>query len=218
MRFGALVWMVWMFCGAALAQERAQIVAFGQGEMRAAPDVAYITLGVSYATVDAESAVDEVKRRIEDLYETLGQEGVRADEVESSGLRLRPVGGGLRQAMFRASMQVEVQVFDIEAIGRILTETVVDGANAVGGWEADVRYDVLDRGRLEVAARQEAVADALSRAQDMAAAAGLTLGPIRKIRDRGETRGGTQQEPFVPGDVLVRAEVSVAFDVSPQAR
>lgn len=219
MRWLAVIVAIWGLSGAVWAQEAPRIVVQGSGEATAPPEVAFLTLGISHVDVDAESAMAEVSARLEDVFATLSKEGVRSEEVKTSGLRLRPERDATNRSVFRAYSQLEVQVFDVAALGRIISRTVAEGANELGAWDTGLQFDVLDRGSLEAEAQREAVSDALAQARLLAEAAGVSLGPIREIRQGsdgsgvGLARASLSEVPVVPGDVRVRSSVTIVFDL-----
>ena len=217
MRFAMLLSFLLISGPTLWAEDIPRVVVTGLGEISVPPDVAYITLGVSYGSIDADSALNEVGSRVEDVFEVLREEGVREEDVEASGLRLEPENTATNQMLFRASNEIRVRVFELAAVGRILTEAVANGANALGRWETEVRFDVLDRKALAAEARQDAVKDALENGRVLAEAAGVRLGPIREIKDgarrAGEFARANVRAPAAPGQINVSWQVTVTFDL-----
>ena len=73
---------------------------------------------------------------------------------------------------FLASNQVTVRMRDLGGVGRILGQTIADGANQVGGWSSGVRFDVSDPAPYEAQARKAAGQNAMAKAKELAEAAG----------------------------------------------
>jgi uncharacterized protein len=111
-----------------------------------------------------------------------------------------------------------VRVRDLAALGTILDAAVTDGANTLNA----LTFGLADPAPATDAARTEAVADARARAELLAAAAGVSLGPVLAI-----TEGGTGADPApmfreasmspVPvmgGEMGISAYVSMTFAIA----
>lgn len=219
----------------AQAQEQAQerpperrITVTGEASVEAAPDMARITLGVSFEAREARAAVDAVSRAMADSLEQLAALGVAARDIQTRGLTLYPVqpdrprsddSGPERMAGFHAANTVIVRVRDLEALGGLLDAVLEAGATQFGG----LSFDVQDPEPLIAEARRRAVADARARAELLAEAAGVTLGPVLTIADQGAGTGGGMEMmaarrgggvPVAPGEVSVTASVSVVFAIA----
>lgn len=212
--------ILWATAFVGWAETGPRIVVSGEGEISAPPDVARVVLGVTEEAQDAESAMAEVSARMRDVFATLEAEGVEAGDVQTSGLRLFPVRDGAEVLRFRATNQITVNVYDLQGLGRLLVRTVADGANDLGGWQTGVRFDLAQPEVLEAEARRAAVADAQAKARVLAAAAGVTLGPIREMREMGaaevpigQMRAASGDMPIAEGEITVRARVEIVFDL-----
>ena len=111
-------------------------------------------------------------------------------------------GQARRVTGYVASTDVNVQVYDLENLGRVLDMAVRDGANQMNG----LRFDVAEPAPLLKAARQAAIADAQDKAQVYSQAAGVTLGPVMLISEGGIPGG---PEPMMAGLAFDSARRSV---------
>ena len=82
---------------------------------------------------------------------------------------------------YQVSNNVDVTVEDMSKTGPVLDALVSSGSNQIGG----IGFSIHDPKPLLAKARQAAVADAIERAQTIAKAAGVTLGPILSISESG---------------------------------
>ena len=96
-----------------------------------------------------------------------------------------------------------------------------DGANDFGG----LNFGVQEPKPLEAKARSEAVADAITKAEQLAQASKVTLGKIISIADHG---GGPRPQmrmaemsmadsggmPVASGEISVEASVSMVFEIA----
>jgi uncharacterized protein len=197
--------------GGAKAQEvrgePGRLTVIGQGEARAAPDMAVLTIGVVSQADAAEAALAENTRRMTEIIEAVKAAGVAPRDIQTSGFSVEPtysqpdprspepfqpeiVGYTVRN-------NVTVQIRDLQDAGGLLDRVVRLGSNAVSG----LAFTVADPKPLQDRARRNAVADAAAKARLYADAAGVALGPILSIDER-------RQEFPVP--MMARAEVAQA--------
>ena len=156
----------------------------GTGEARIAPDMATIQLGV---TTRADSAADAMRSNATQqsaVIEALKAADIAERNIQTSGLSLNPVMDYSRDRAptvtgYEASNMVSVRVGDIARLGEVLDAIVGAGANQISGIEF-TREDGADA---EDQARREAVRDARHKAEVLAEAAGLELGPVLILRD-----------------------------------
>lgn len=234
MRFVTLVLAFGLAALAGGAQAQAQggdaprrITVSGEARVEAVPDMARITLGVSYEAREARAAVDAVSRAMAQSLEQLAALGIEARDIQTLGLTLYPVqsdrsysgSGPEKISGFHAANTVIVRVRDLEALGGVLDGVLEAGANQFGG----LSFGVQDPAPLIAEARRQAVADARARAELLAEAAGVTLGPVLTIADQGAGMGGGLEmmaarrggsAPVAPGEISVTASVSVVFAIA----
>jgi uncharacterized protein YggE len=72
---------------------------------------------------------------------------------------------------------VNVTVRDLSVLGKLLDGVVRAGANSING----INFDVTDKTQAITEARKLAIEDARATAQELAAAAGVTLGDIYSL-------------------------------------
>lgn len=99
---------------------------------------------------------------------------------------------------------VRVRVRDLEKLGEILQAVLNDGANDLSG----LSFGLQDPRPVEDTARHAAVMDALAKAQLLADAAGVALGPVLTITEGG---GGSQPMFDAP---MARMELASPVPVS----
>lgn len=187
----------------ALAQEPAVITVTGRADVAAVPDIARFTLGVVARAPEATSALNEMSTKATAVLTQLEATGIAERDIQTSGLSLdleTDYDPETRRSVvlgYRASTQITVIVRDFDALGPILGEVVTAGASDLG----QLRFDVADPEPLLARARAAAMADARTRAGQLAAAVGLALGPVVSI-----TEGSAQVASPRPMDMAMRAE------------
>ena len=226
--YAALFVLLAVTCASALnAQtDMRRITVSGHGQVDVEPDMATITLGVTQDAREARQAMDLVSRSVAQILERLSFEGIEARDIQTRGLRLNPVwsnrgsSGAVPPKItgFVASNTVFVRVRDLPELGGILDAVIEDGANEFNG----LRFSVQEPDPLADKARQLAVADAMAKAQLLADAAGVALGPVVSITEQGGNPSPVMMEmanargmdvPIASGEVSVQASVSMMFEI-----
>jgi hypothetical protein len=109
----------------------------------------------------------------------------------------------------------------VKTLGPALDALVTAGANQINA----ISFSLRDPKPLLAAAREQAVADAIARAQTLTKAAGVTLGPILTIQEGGADvprpvyvaarlmAGAPPPTPTAAGEQSVTASVSIVFEI-----
>lgn len=213
----ALACMGWMTAAEA---EGGVVEVTGVGAVAAVPDMAALQVGVAVQAAQAEVAVRQMSERQAEVLARIEALGLAARDIQTSQMTLNPVwdqGSGAPRTVrgYVARSVVTVRVRDLLVLGTLLDVAVRDGATEFGG----LRFMLADPAPAEAAARAAAVRDAALKAGQMAEAAGLTLGPVQRLVERG---GGARplemmaartamDVPVAPGEVTVRVEVGAVF-------
>jgi uncharacterized protein YggE len=203
------------------------IVVHGEATVRRVPDLAVVSLAVSVRGKQPAPARDEANRRASAILAHLRELGLPEADVQAPSLVVHPTydyaRGGPRVTGYEASRPITVRIRDVELLGPILDGLVDDGATQVQG-------TAMELAEPEAATREalaSAVAVAHSRAEALAAAAGVSLGaPLRveegeslsgPIPPMGMLRMATAQEAapteVAAGEIEVSAKVRVWFGV-----
>jgi len=191
----------------------------GQGEVRAAPDMAMISSGVTTQGSTAREALDANTASMAELIAALKAEGIEARDIQTSGFSVSPNyvysdardenGYSLPPKIngYQVSNTVSVAVRDLAELGSILDKSVTVGANTING----VSFSVADPAELYNEARKSAFADARKKAELYATAAGATLGEVETIV---ESQGFNSPQPY---PMYARAEMAASAPVPVEA-
>jgi uncharacterized protein YggE len=211
-----------------LAADRATITVTGTGTAEAAPDIATLRVGVTSEAKTARAAMDQTNARTAAIIARMAGLGVAERDMQTSGLSVNPVwsnrpaaGGQTENSItgFVARNGLTLRVRDLAVLGEVIDRAVDDGANDIGG----VSFDVDEPAPLLDAARRDAVADAMARAQLYAEAAGVTLGTLQSLSEQGGyapqprmmemAMARDSGAPIARGEVGFSASVTMVFSI-----
>lgn len=199
----------------------------GSGEASAAPDQATLTIGVEAEGKTAAEAVRLMTQRMSATLQRLKSGGVAERDVQTADLSVSPrynyEGRQTPQVIgYTATNTVSVRVRDLGKAGALIDSAVQDGANTLSG----LSFGFADAKPLENKARAAAVADARSKAETLAKAAGVSLGPILRIQDgfaaspepmpmmrMSATAAEAKAVPIAAGESTISATVTLVYEI-----
>jgi uncharacterized protein len=175
----------------------------GQGEVKAEPDRATVTLGVESRKPKMEDARAEVTKTVDAILKLTRDMKIDPKLVRATRINIQPEYNWDNNARERnligyyVTRQVEVNVPDLEKLGTLIERAVDVGVNQIG----DPQLDSSRRRELEREALAKAVEDAHANAEAVAKAAGARVGAPRVI---------SASSGFVPAPVPMQFKVAAA--------
>jgi len=202
------------------------ITVVGRGRVSLVPDVAKISVGAEVRASSVSEAKDSVDRQMAAITVALAEMGIAEKDIQTAQYSIfyeqepyQPIareGGGATESrgVYRVSSILDVTVRDVEKAGEVLDGVVAAGANQVWG----VSFTVSDDQKWQSEARTKAMADARSRASELAGLAGADLGQVLSVSevigggviayaDRAMGGGGG----VAPGELEMNTQVQVTF-------
>jgi uncharacterized protein YggE len=202
------------------------IVVAGHGEVDGTPDTMTMSIGVTTTDASAQTALDKNSQEANALQDTLKTKGVDKKDMQTSDLSISQnydKNGNITG--YRVSNMVTVTLHDLATAG-----DVIDAGAAAAGNDITfngIQLSIDDTSALLRAARQDAVKQAITHAQQLADAAGVKLGAVQKIDDTGTVvpqplqydnlaSGASAKEaaPIQAGSQQLSVDVTVTFAVS----
>jgi uncharacterized protein YggE len=158
-----------------------QVTVVGSGEARVAPDVATVQIGVESSAATTQEALTQNNAAAQAVIEQIKQLGVADKDIQTSGLSIGATYAqdGRQITGYTVSNMVSVTIRDLAKAGDLLDKVVQAGANRVYG----VSFGVSDPKAAQAQARAAAMDDARARAEQLAGAAGATLGTVLVITE-----------------------------------
>lgn len=154
-----------------------------EGEASVAPDMAVVSLSVSGKAKELGPARDDVNARTSAVLERLRELGVAEADLNAPDVAIQPEydyrRGGQQLLGYAVTRRVTARVRALDSLGSVLDGAVAAGANEVHGAE----MAASDPSAAEHEALRRAVGAARAKAEAIAAAAGVSLGPVARVEE-----------------------------------
>jgi hypothetical protein len=202
----------------------------GFGQVYITPDVAYVNIGVQNQGDSVTTVLDDNTAQAQGIRTALAALGVADQDIQTSGFNVYPnntydnTNGQITGTYYVANNTVYVTVRDLSKLGKILNATVKSGANTINS----ITFSVLDQSKALEQARQLAVEDAQSQAQQLVDLTGAKLGPVQYISISSsnvpipiyEGKGGggyaaanTSSVPVSSGQMTISVNVNITYEI-----
>lgn len=157
----------------------------GVGRVKAEPDIATVTVGVTKQGEDAEEASQKAATAMDAVIAALLDLGIDEKDIQTTSLNLNPTydwdDNPPNIVGWDASNMVTITVRDIESVGDVVDAATEAGATNVNS----ISFSVEDPTDAEAQARTEAVNDAKAKADQLAEAADVTITAVQSISESG---------------------------------
>jgi uncharacterized protein YggE len=202
------------------AQLRAEgITVNGSASVRAVPDRADFSFGVQSQGRTASAALDANSAEMRKVIAALREAGVAAADIQTEQVSLSPrqSDNGESIVAYIAQNTVSAHLRDLDRAGAVIDAAVGAGANQVYG----PSLSRSNEAELYRTALRSSVADARTKAQAIAVAAGVALGAVVGVTETGgapvpiQGKGAPTADaaPIEPGTQEIQASVTVTFAV-----
>src|SRR3989338_9157990 len=216
----------------------------GEGKVVAVPDVAEYTFSViTQGGKDLSKLQQDNTKKVNRAIGFVKSSGVEAKDIKTQGYGVDPryqtsscrqmpidINSATEKVCpppeivgYTISQTVSVKVRDFTKIGEILSGVVQSGVNSV----SELSFTIDDRTEIENQARQEAIANAISKAESIAQAGNFNLGKILSINENSfpvfnqyKTLGIGGSEDFAssapviePGSQEVSIRVTISYEI-----
>ncbi len=201
----------------------------GHAQVALPPDVAYVTIGVHTEATDVSQAVSDNANQVAAVMAALSQAGIAPADMQTSNFSVYtmdnydPMTGLTNGKKYSVDNTVNVTARDLNALGGLLDSAISAGANSIWG----VTFDLENKDAPQAQARDMAVQDAISEAQALATASGVSLGNIINVSytDTGYNNyypnygmgggggGEAATTSIVPGQITVSADVIITYAI-----
>ncbi|MGH7602478.1 MAG: SIMPL domain-containing protein [Gemmatimonadaceae bacterium] len=209
-----------------------EITTSGRGEVRLAPDYAYVLIGVTTQSQSAVETASENARRVAATISALRATGLTEQQVTTSGYALAqvyeyPKNAPPKLTGFSARNTIRAEVRRLDDVGKVIDAGISAGATDI----SSIQFLASNADSARRAALADAVRQARTDADVMARGAGGTLGRLIAMNSGGvyQPAGGqaylesvivtgatmsrnSAPTPIVAGELTVVATVSARWD------
>lgn len=226
--FGSLMSLVLLLsaCGPIASTTGSRTIGVsGTGTVYLTPDIAYLYVGVHVEDADISAAVEQNNVRIQALMAALVSLGVASEDIQTSNFSVWSMEAwddlGMPYTKYSVDNTVYVTVRLLDQLGGLLNAVVEAGANNI----SSVTFDVADKTAALAEARQLAMDNAESLAEELAGIAGVSVGEVQNIVYNeyypspyyGMGGGGAAMEsasvPIQPGKMQISVTVNVTYEI-----
>jgi hypothetical protein len=213
-------------CSVYAADRPVGITVTGYAEVKAKPDVAYVSLGVSTENKDAGRAAQENAGRTDAVIAALAKSGVAKPDIETQHYSVQPNYDYKKSPAtlvgYTVSNIVRVTVRDLTKVGTTIDAALAAGANNVQG----VQFSLEKSEQVKQQALVEAVKNAEAKAKLIADAIGRRLGHVVSVAESGASiprplefgvmakyAEAAPPTPIIPGEIETSASVTVVYAI-----
>ncbi len=204
------------------------ITVSGEGQVRSTPDLMTMSIGIEVEERTVAEARTAAADAATSLIDSLKSNGIAEKDIQTTSVSIYPrytypQNDQPRIIGYTAANQLTVKVRDLDRAGAVIDEAV--GAAGEAARLQGISFGVDDPAPLLKEAREKAVADAKSRAEAYARAAGVNVGAVLSIsettasyipdsRDAGMAYADMEKvTPIEPGEATTSVNVTVRFAI-----
>lgn len=205
------------------SQSPSGVSVVGEGIVQAQPNLARITIGAEVSDASLANAQAEAARRMDAVVSKMKDDGIADTDIHTVAYNVTPQYDQSQTLRgYQVSNQVQVRTTNVSGLGSLLDDAVAAGATRIFG----ISFEASDMESLKNQARDQAMANALAKAQQLAKDGGVSLGrPIAidesdaggvtpvQVRTAAPAAQAAPQTPIQPGQLQVSTSVRVLYAI-----
>ena len=202
-----------------------EITVSGTGETQVSADMAIVSLGVSARDQDVLQAQQKVNEVSAAIRKALIEKGVPEECINTDYMNIYALyeytNDQEQISAYNANSTLAIKVTDMEIVGTVIDAAFAAGANTLNG----ISFSASDTEEAKAESLKKAVAEANTKAQVLAEAAGLRITGLKNISEGGvysygnsvsnfTAKGMDRMESDEAGTVVQAAKLIVSATVS----
>lgn len=202
----------------------------GTGIVKLSPDMAEVNIGVQTEADDAQQASAENTLQVNEIIAALQAFEIAETDIQTAYFSIYPMQqydneGQMQEIRYVVQNSLLITVRDLNKLGDILDTAIGAGANTING----ITFNISDREGAYAQALDAAMANAESRAEVLAQAAGAKIVKMQSVNTylggggipvmysadvaaEGLGMGGSSV-PVSPGEMEIQVEVNVVYEI-----
>ena len=166
--------------------ENLGITVSGVGEIEAPPDTGFFSVGVQVTAATVAEARNQNAAAADAVLVSLKGNGIDAKDIKTVGLSIYPQydyqsGKEPRIIGYQVSNTVSVKVRKLDSFSKAVDDAIAAGGNAVR--LQSISFGIENDTEIIAQAREAAVKDARAKAEQLAKAAGQSLGALQQMSE-----------------------------------
>ncbi len=169
----------------------------GQGKVAVEPDLVLLSIGVDSTGATVNEANAEASAAMDAIVNALKDAGVADKDIQTTSFNIFPqyeyreeIESGIRRNKhilvgYRVNNSASIKIRDLDSVGAIIDDVVTAGGDSTR--VNNIRFTVENPNLMMTRLREEAVADALDKAQQFADLTGVGLGRLIFVSEGGST-------------------------------
>ena len=203
----------------------------GRGEVTAAPDITILQLGISAQRASVAEAQSEAATAMDKVMTALSESGIASKDVQTQQFSIQQVTRWDQDKQeqivigYRVDNMVVAKIREIEKTGSIIDAVAVAGGDytRING----ISFSIDDPSNYRKEARDKAMADAKTKAEQLANLSGVKLGkptyitesisyPVypTPIRAEAPAMAPAPVTPISPGEMKISLDIQVVYAIS----
>jgi uncharacterized protein YggE len=203
----------------------------GQGKVTAVPDIVNLQLGIEAQEASVALAQSQAAEAMDRVMESLSNNGVDKKDIQTQYFNISKVtrwdDKNQKEVVigYRVTNSVNVKVRDIEKTGMTIDAVTVAGGDLTR--VNSIYFSIDDPTEYQKEARDKAVTDARSKAEQLASQAGVNLGKATYISENlyyptmprysglkmDEGAPGMTPTPISPGETEITLSVQITYAI-----
>ncbi|WP_447970300.1 SIMPL domain-containing protein [Nitrospira sp. M1] len=226
--------------GSETYQEPRTLTVSEEGSVQVAPDKAVVTLSVETAGEALEGVQDDNSKRMKRVLDRLQKLGIKPERMQTSSLSITPqypprsrqqshqsTGPHIPKIIgYTVTNTLTIEVWDLAIVGRVVDSALQAGANRF----SHITWALRDKSPSELEALERAAQKAREKARALAQTLNVKLIQLLAVTEGGSsflprraTRGRAMMSmamedagstPVSPGELTVRASVTLVYEIS----
>ncbi|TAJ16280.1 MAG: DUF541 domain-containing protein [Dehalococcoidia bacterium] len=219
--------------------ESTGIAVTGTGTTSVKPDLALVNLGIEATATTVAEARSKGATAMDALTKAVKAKGLADADIQTQSFNIFPQYGTSVTPLpnsrptppviigYTVSNTVQLRVRNLDALSDVIDAAIAAGGNAIR--VNSFQFTIEKPDQYLAKAREEAVLNAKARAEILAKAAGVKVGPARSITESGASLGaldkavaapaplaadGRVSTPVSPGQENLAVVVSVVFEIT----
>ena len=195
----------------------------GEGEVTAVPDIATLSLGIEAQEATVAEAQSQATEAMNSVVAALTDNGVAEQDIQTQYFSIRQITSWVDEEQvvvgYRVTNMIAIKIRDIDNAGAIIDAVAEAGGDLTR--VDSIGFSVDDPSVYYEQARQEAMADAKAKAEQLAELAGVTLGKLTYISEgiqvpptiRISEAAISAVTPISPGETEISLTLQVAYAI-----